>query len=257
MCYHNIWRFFMNEEEQEEKTQDLVAPTFEIPESESDRIRAIALAELSATRVRQAFKPDISYLEDAIIFDEDIDDVITYVQPGEDVIVQYPDPHRSTERLTLERIDYETGNMILWSALNRHYRWSNFKTALLHDHVMKIAPPRKRPFVLHPNESRNETRAFFEEALGIDSRDAAKKREEKAVAASSSAPKRRGRPPGSKNRDAETIAVEKAVMEAERAERRAVREEKKRIIAERRGILMLRCLNEERVGNSTFPTLSF
>ena len=140
---------------------------------------------------RVASRPDISFLEDAFEPGFDGQPLPKFTVGGRIVLERYAItlPKRqwlSTSTYMVEDIDYETGGLKLWDPSLQRFELSNWRTALAqHGFVYKLAPlhgtigkkrgrgrPRKHPVA--PPPAKVETGEV--------------------------AQKRRGRPPGSKNK---------------------------------------------------------
>lgn len=174
---------------------------------------------------RERAKPDISRLPDAI----DADGVPLF-RVGEKIIIERRStvlagtPYLDTRTYMVVGINTENGNLDLFDESLCQSALSNWKTGLRHGYVFKLARgndvatkrkrgrPRKNPI-----EDRTEVKA-----VPLDDQGQPVK-------------KKRGRPPGSKNRDKATIRAEKKAKMAQREERKAKRKARKAKPAKTKG----------------------
>lgn len=165
---------------------------------------------------REARKPDISRLPNAISADG-----APLFRPGEKIIIERRatvlagNPYLDTRTYMVVGINTENGNLDLFDESLCQSALSNYKTGLAKGFVFKLARgnevaakkkrgrPRKNPIV-------DETEV---KAVPLDDRGQPVK-------------KKRGRPPGSKNRDRDTIRAEKKAKMAQREEKKAKRKAK-------------------------------
>lgn len=165
---------------------------------------------------REARKPDISRLPDAIG-----PDGVPLFRVGEKIIIERRatvlegNPYLDTRTYTVVGINGDNGNLDLFDETLAQSAMSNWMSGLRRGFVFKLARgnsvatkkkrgrPRKNPIV-------DETE---KKAVPLDERGQPIK-------------KKRGRPPGSKNRDRDTIKAEKKAKMAQREEKKAKRRAK-------------------------------
>jgi len=186
----------------------------------TDQLDSDLLPELMPLRTdaeRERAKPDISRLPDAISSDG-----VPLFRPGEKIIIERRatvlegNPYLDTRTYMVMGINTENGNLNLFDESLCQSAMSNWKSGLRHGFVFKLARgnevatkrkrgrPRKNPI-----EDLTEVKAA---PVGEDGKPVKKKR---------------GRPPGAKNRDRDTIRAEKKAKMAQREERKAKRKVKK------------------------------
>jgi len=165
---------------------------------------------------RERAKPDISRLPDAVDRDS-----FPLFRAGEKIIIERRstvlagNPYLDTRTYTVVGIDTETGNLDLFDDSVAQSAMSNYRRGLEKGFVFKlargneVATKRKRG---RPKKNPIEDQTVVKAPpVGEDGQPIKK---------------RRGRPPGSKNRDRDTIRAEKKAKMAERAERKAKRARK-------------------------------
>ena len=165
---------------------------------------------------RERAKPDISRLPDAVDRDG-----FPLFRAGEKIIIERRatilagNPYLDTRTYTVVSIDTETGNLDLFDDSVAQSAMSNYRRGLEKGFVFKlargneVATKRKRG---RPKKNPIEDQTVVK-AVPLDEKGQPIK-------------KRRGRPPGSKNRDRDTIRAEKKAKMAQRAERKAKRARK-------------------------------
>lgn len=162
---------------------------------------------------REARKPDISWLDDAIAVLEDGTSVPLFDVGDTIVIERYATllkscPWLDTQTFEVTAIDDDTGVIKLWSHVLKQQAMNNFITGPKNGCVFKLPPARG---------SIDGKKRGRRPAPRIDQPMTA------PPAGGETKRKGRGRPKGSKNRDREIIAAEKAERAKERAARLSVR----------------------------------
>jgi hypothetical protein len=126
----------MSEEHAEKIVEIVIQPE---PETESDLEKGSINAAVSSmlSRRQPLPKPNISALLDAV---QEIEgEKVFVVLEGEKVIIDYADePWIPVQEWTVEKIDYETGNLRLWSHSMKHYGMSNYINAAKKNVSLKI-----------------------------------------------------------------------------------------------------------------------
>jgi hypothetical protein len=165
---------------------------------------------------RAAQKPNIDNLDDAIV-DVENHGIVLLPQPGEGLIIQYPQAWRDTTYYTIHDINYETGTVWLWNPQRKQWASTNFIDAKQHGLVFKVPP-----------EGASELRMAI--ALGQRKRGRPRKNPlEQAIApVKEKSDRGRGRPKGTKNRPKEIIEAEKRARREEKNQRALARSAKRR-----------------------------
>lgn len=162
------------------------------------------IREITLAPARSAQKPNIDYLEDAIIETEEHGFVFLSTE-GDGLIIQFPQNWRDTTYYIVRRIDYETGAVALWNPQRKQWAGTNFFDAKRFDLVVKIPP---------------EGASHLRMALALGQRKRGRPRKNPVEAATAEPVEKsgrgRGRPKGSKNRPKEVIAAEKKALREER-----------------------------------------
>jgi hypothetical protein len=179
----------------------------------AENLEDILLAPPVTDAEREARKPDISRLPNAVG-----PDGVPLFRTGEKIIIERRstvlagNPYLDTRTYTVVGINWDNGNLDLFDDSLAQSALSNYKTGLQRGYVFKLARgnevatkkkrgrPRKNPIV-------DKTEA---KAVPLDEEGRPIK-------------KKRGRPPGSKNRDRDTIRIEKKTKMAQREEKKAKR----------------------------------
>lgn len=183
-------------------TDTILPPQAEVQEYES--ISSI-LASEAKERARLASKPVLDHLEDAVEVD-DLGIPIFTVAPGDKVVVERyatilrGSPWLDTKVYTVESIDGVTGTLRLWDDDDKCHAMTNYITGLAAGFKFKVPPakggvptsqrrrgrPRK---ILPPGQEKPSTPILGEDGQPVK--------------------KKRGRPPGVKNRPRDVIVEER------------------------------------------------
>lgn len=182
---------------------------------EAGEFRRSLASILAPRRNRELDRPDISHLEDAIIKDpiSGLPDV--RVRPGDRIVIERrsyilkesPIPWLDTRLWIVNDVDRDRGVLRLFNDEFQQHGTDSFTAGLAAGQVYKLAPadgsrwdvaPRKKKVVVAPAPV-----AVNEHGTPIK--------------------KKRGRPPGSKNRSRDEIVADKAEKSARRAARLARR----------------------------------
>ena len=198
-------------------TDTILPPADDEPEFES--ISSI-LANEAKEKARLAQKPILDALEDAIELDEDGTPVFT-IPPGERVIIERVasilpgSPWLDTKSYTVETIDGVTGNLVLWDDAGKCHAMSNYLTAPKKGYKFKV-PPAKGGIQL---QGRKRGRPRKVVPLGQE------KPAEPIQLDENGQPikKKRGRPPGTKNRPKEVVAAERKAKAQMKSKKKAGR----------------------------------
>ena len=162
----------------------------------------------AAHRAREARRPNIDWLEDAVIVSDGLP--VRLFEVGDRLVIERRAgdvlrgaPWLDTQTYQVLSIDDETGLLHLWNKELCQHGWGNYITGPSRGDVYKLAP--------------NTKSAFSKKKRGRP-----KKHPEKPAAAPlpDGEKKRRGRPKGSKNRSKETIKAERDELRAKRSDRR-------------------------------------
>jgi len=198
-------------------TDTILPPPDDEPEFES--ISSI-LANEAKEKARLAQKPILDALEDAIELDEDGTPVFT-IPPGERVIIERVasilpgSPWLDTKSYTVETIDGVTGNLILWDDAGKCHAMSNYLTAPKKGYKFKV-PPAKGGIQL---QGRKRGRPRKVVPLGQEKPAAPVQLDENGQPIK----KKRGRPPGIKNRPKEVVAAERKAKAQMKSKKKAGR----------------------------------
>lgn len=176
------------------------------------------IREVATTTARAAQKPSIDHLDDAVVEMEGHGRIFL-PEPGNGLIIQYPEIWRDTSYYTVRKIDYGTGTVYLWCPSRGQWALTNFLNYDKHGLVMKMPP-----------EGASELRMAI--ALGRRKRGRPRKNPVAVVTPppQEGASRGRGRPKGSKNRPKDIIDAEKKIRREERnakAEVRSMRHRKR------------------------------
>jgi hypothetical protein len=183
-------------------TDTILPPQTEVAEYES--ISSI-LASEAKERARLASKPVLDHLEDAVEMDEGGIPTFT-VAPGDKVVIERyatilrGSPWLDTKVYTVESIDGVTGTLHLWDDDGKCYAMTNYITGVAAGFKFKVPPakggmptsqrkrgrPRK---ILPPGQEKPSTPSLDADGQPVK--------------------KKRGRPPGVKNRPRDVIAAER------------------------------------------------
>jgi hypothetical protein len=85
----------------------------------------------------RAFKPDLSKLRDAVDAEGNF-----LLKKGDNIVVQYPDAWRGTETFVVSRVNYETGDVAMWSGAG--FSFTNFRTGPKCGQLLKIPNVKRR-----------------------------------------------------------------------------------------------------------------
>lgn len=179
-------------------------------ETEVDQIKKAVFRENSRLR-EAARKPNIDDLVDAVVY---LDDGTPVFVPdiGEKVVIErhsiiLPDwGWLDTKTYVVRFINHETGHLNLWDLEGRQLASSNFIDGTKKGYKFKLPPKNGR---LEPPVGRRQfRRSKFDIAL-----------QKELSEDSNEAPKRRGRPKGTKNRSKDEIKLEREKYRAEKAAR--------------------------------------
>lgn len=195
-------------------------------DSEDDPDQSWATAMLPEGELwarREAQRPDISWMDDAIDWGEEGELPKFLPKKGDYVVIErflttFPGkPWLDTRvyRIT-EDPDPVTGTLRLSDPVRQQQAMSNWKRGIIEGFTFKRPPKGRNPETVFESTGavRRRRRVVAEPAP-------------KPVAPTTGEKRGRGRPKGSKNRDKETIAAEKAARREERAAKRARRGRRK------------------------------
>jgi hypothetical protein len=180
-------------------------------EGDEITVSTLLLDPETARKAREARRPNIDWLEDAVAIVDgepvplfEVGDRLVIERRAGDVLRGAP--WLDTQTYQVMSIDDETGNLRLWNRELCQHGWGNYITGPQRGDVYKLAP--------------NTKSAFSKKKRGRP-----KKHPEKpaAVPLPNGEKKRRGRPKGSKNRSKDVIKEEK---DTRYASRRAKRDKK-------------------------------
>jgi hypothetical protein len=197
---------------------DIILPPA-LEETEFESISSI-LANEAKEKARLAQKPIIDLLEDAIELDEDGVPVFT-IPPGERVIIErvasvLPGKQwLDTKVYTVETIDGVTGNLMLWDDAGKCHAMSNYLTAPKVGYRFKV-PPAKGGLQI---QGRKRGRPRKVVPLGQEKPAAPVQLDENGQPVK----KKRGRPPGTKNRPKEVMVAERKAKAEMKAKKKAKR----------------------------------
>lgn len=183
-------------------TDTMLPPPQEAQEYES--ISSI-LASEAKERARLASKPILDVLEDAVEVDDNGVPVFT-VAPGDKVVIERyatilrGSPWLDTKVYTVESIDGVTGTLHLWDDDGKCYAMSNYITGTAAGFKFKV-PPAKGNM---PTSQRRRGRPRKVIPAGQE-----KPSEPSLDAEGKPIKKKRGRPPGVKNRPKDVIVAER------------------------------------------------
>lgn len=171
-------------------------------------ISLLMLDPEAAKKAREARRPNIDWLEDAVVTVDgsqiplfEVGDRIVIERRAGDILRGAP--WLDTQTYQVMHIDDETGNLRLWNKELCQHGWGNYITGPARGDVYKLAPNTRASF---NKKKRGRPRKNPEKEVNATPQDGEKKK--------------RGRPKGSKNRSKEVIKEEKA---ARYASRRATR----------------------------------
>lgn len=175
----------------------------------SDEEREIAAATMDPTAAqlaRAARRPDISWLENAVVTVDGA--VVPLFNVGDRIVIERychslsGSPWLDTQTYVVVSIDDDSGDVRLWNPDLKQHAASNFMTAIARGDVMKLAPTKG-------NIGKKKRGRPRKHPLGSP-----------AAAQPPAGEKRgRGRPKGSKNRPKEVIKAEKEMRKATAAKR--------------------------------------
>ncbi|NDC75781.1 hypothetical protein EBZ70_10985 [bacterium] len=176
-----------------------------LPEvDESDSPSAFAAAAAAREAARLASRPNIDHLPDAIAKDE-MGVWQLLARPGEKVIIERfssildGSPWMDTKTFVVDSIDGATGNIYLHDIELCRQSMTNIPTALKYGHRFKL------PTARMPDLTSKRKRGRPKKVVTLaDPPPAA------ATSGEPTAPKKRGRPKGSKNRPSDVVAAERA-----------------------------------------------
>jgi hypothetical protein len=180
-------------------------------DSPSDTISAAQHAALFGPR-KAVSKPDISRLPDAL--DEDGKPLF---KPGDKIVIEryagilIGNPYLDTRTYKVLAIDMERGNIKLYDEFFQQYAGDNWMSGPKHGQVYKFAMGNIVNKKKRGRPRKNPIEAPKPVELGADGKPVKKKR---------------GRPPGSKNRPKEEITAAKAEKSAVRAAKLAAKKRK-------------------------------
>lgn len=163
---------------------------------------------------RSRARPDVSGLADAVVFDDDGDPVFV-PQPGERVVIERWITFATgrvwldTETYRVVSVDHETGNLRLVNDSLRQHSMSNFITGTERGYVFKL-PGTVNVGKRHRGRPKKRRGDYSEPAQKP-----------------TGAPKKRGRPKGSKNRPRDVVQAEKNERRQKMQEKRLKREARK------------------------------
>lgn len=188
--------------------QELSTPDDDVQKQINEMVNAPA---------RAAQKPNIDYLEDAVV-ETDEHGVVFLPQVNDGLVIQYPQNWRDTTYYVIRKIDYETGSVSLWNPKMGQWGLTNFINAKKHGLILKMPP---------------EGASGLRMALALGQRKRGRPRKnplQQALAQPVEKSGRgRGRPKGTKNRPKEVIEAEKRQRREERNERARARSMRSRI----------------------------
>ena len=177
-------------------------------EDDEKIVSLLMLDPEAAHRAREARRPNISWLEDAITVDDGL--VVRLFEVGDRLVIERRAgdvlrgaPWLDTQTYHVMSIDDDTGNIHLWNKELCQHGWGNYLTGPARGDVYKLAPNTRASF---NKKKRGRPRKNPEKEVNATPQDGEKKK--------------RGRPKGSKNRPKEVIKEERA---ARYASRRATR----------------------------------
>jgi len=169
---------------------------------------------------REASKPDIAYLDDAIDWEADTPSGVGFLaKKGDYIIIERralvlaDNPWLDTRVYRLLADPFPNGELKLWDPVREYLASSNWAVGVVNGFQFRFPPRGVNPerFLETRQSVRNGRRRVIEREP-VDP----------------NAPKkRRGRPKGSKNRSKETIQAEREALRREREGRRAAREARK------------------------------
>lgn len=176
-----------------------------LPEvDESDSPSAFAAAAAAREAARLASRPNIDHLPDAIAKDE-MGVWQLLARPGEKVIIERfssildGSPWMDTKTFVVDSIDGATGNIYLHDIELCRQSMTNIPTALKYGHRFKL------PTARMPDLTSKRKRGRPKKVVTL-----ADPPPTAATSGEPTAPKKRGRPKGSKNRPSDVVAAERA-----------------------------------------------
>jgi hypothetical protein len=176
-----------------------------LPEvDESDSPSAFAAAATAREAARLASRPNIDHLPDAIAKDE-MGVWQLLARPGEKVIIERfssildGSPWMDTKTFVVDSIDGATGNIYLHDIELCRQSMTNIPTALKYGHRFKL------PTARMPDLTGKRKRGRPKKVVTL-----AEPPPAAATSGEPTAPKKRGRPKGSKNRPSDVVAAERA-----------------------------------------------
>jgi len=164
---------------------------------------------------RNARRPDISRLEDAVTVHDD-GKIVPLFQAGARIVIERYSltipgkPWLDTQTYEVQSVDPVSGVLQLWNADLRQAAMSNFILGTQNGFIFKLASLRGNSV---GKRQRGRPRKNTEKVATIV----------KAEPQADGEKKRRGRPKGIKNRSKEVIAAERKAKAVERAEKRKLR----------------------------------
>lgn len=180
-----------------------------LPEvDESDSPSAFAAAASAREAARLASRPNIDHLPDAIAKDE-MGVWQLLARPGEKVIIERFSsilqgcPWMDTKTFVVDSIDGATGNIYLHDVELCRQSMTNIPTALKYGHRFKLPTARMPDLTGKRKRGRPKKVVSFVEPQAVA-----------ATSGEPTAPKKRGRPKGSKNRPSDVVAAERAAKKA-------------------------------------------
>jgi hypothetical protein len=219
----------MNSEENEDI--EIVDATIPVESNESsseiieDEDTSWAIASMSNEELvarRQAQRPDISWMEDAIDWDT-ADELPTFLpKKGDYVIIERyitclpGKPWLDTRVYLMKEDAYPDGSLRLSDPVRQQQCMNNWKRGIIEGFSFKRPPKGRNPETVF--ESTGQVRRKRKVVAELAQKPAAPTTGEK---------RGRGRPKGSKNRDKATITAEKTARREERAAKRARRGKRK------------------------------
>jgi hypothetical protein len=165
-----------------------------------DEVAAAVLADLNR-EPRENRKPDISALDEGLVVVDDSMILPVFSNGDKIVIERYNSvlngkPWLDTRTYIVENIDDETGDMKLWDPERNHWSLWNYISGTAKGDVVKLAPAKN---VIGAKRRGRPRKHILPETKEVHD-----------------GPKRRGRPPGSKNRPREEILKDRLERELRR-----------------------------------------
>lgn len=221
----------------EELDEGELEPEPELPDPDEDFVAATQPVSGSFSR------PDISWLDDAVDWDAKTSSGVNFVlKKGDYVVIERyclalaTKPWLDTRVYRLMADPKDDGELSLWDPVNDQQASSNWKVGLVEGFQFRIPPRGRNPETLFETKGGRRRRSIvraerprvYDESL--DALRVARKEEcsRDSAPAGATEPKKRGRPAGSTNRPKEVIEAEKAERRRLIEERRAARAARKR-----------------------------